>query len=40
MKKFLNFLVCLLTGKGDFTKEAIEAGAVNLSGQGRNRYGK
>lgn len=37
MKKFLDFLVFLLTGKSD---EAVNAGICDFSGQGRDKYGK
>ena len=40
MKKVLDFIVFLLTGKGDFAKEAIDAGLVSYEGQGRDKYGK
>ena len=40
MKKIIDFIVFLLTGKGDFAKEAIEAGAISYEGQGRDKYGK
>lgn len=38
MKKILNTLKALFNGSA--LRESIEAGAVNLSGQGRNKYGK
>lgn len=37
MKKFLEFLAFLLTGKSD---EAVDAGICDYSGQGRDKYGK
>lgn len=40
MKKFFNFVLFLLTGKGDFANEAIEAGVISYEGQGRDKYGK
>ena len=40
MKKVIDFIVFVLTGKGDLAKEAIEAGAISYEGQGRDRYGK
>lgn len=38
MKKFFAFIKSLFDGSA--LRESIEAGAVNLSGQGRNKYGK
>jgi hypothetical protein len=40
MKKFFDFVLFLLTGKGDFANEAIEAGVISYEGQGRDKYGK
>lgn len=47
MKKFVkvlkaigNEIVFLLTGKGDAANEMIENGAIDFSGQGRDKYGK
>ena len=40
MKKFFDFVLFLLMGKGDFANEAIEAGVISYEGQGRNKYGK
>lgn len=47
MKKFVkvlkaigNEIVFLLTGKGEFADEMVDAGLIDYSGQGRNRYGK
>ena len=40
MKKFIDFIVFVFTGKGDFAKEAIEAGVISYEGQGRDKYGK
>ena len=37
MKKFINWLLLVLTGKYD---NAVRANLVDLSGQGRDRYGK
>ena len=36
--KFLQFIKSLFNGSA--LREAIESGAVDLSGQGRNKYGK
>ena len=38
MKKVIDFIVFLFTGKGDFAKEAIDAGLVSYEGQGRDKY--
>ena len=38
MKKILHTLKALFNGSA--LRESIEAGAVDLSGQGRNKYGK
>lgn len=40
MKKMLDFIVFLFTGKGDYVKEAIDAGLVSYEGQGRDKYGR
>jgi hypothetical protein len=39
MKKIIDIIVFIFTGKGDFANDAIEDGAVNLGGQGRDQYG-
>lgn len=38
MKKLLNLLKTLFNGQA--LKDAIDGGAVNLGGQGRDKYGK
>lgn len=38
MKKFFAFIKSLFDGSA--LRESIDAGAVNLGGQGRNKYGK
>lgn len=44
MKKFfnslLNWIVFFLTCKGEISNEAIEAGLIDYSGQGRDKYGR
>jgi hypothetical protein len=40
LKNILNWLVFLLTGKGDVANDAVLIGAVDFSGQGRNEFGK
>ena len=39
MKKILDFIVFVLTGKGEIANEAIEAGILSYEGQGRDKYG-
>lgn len=39
MKKIIDCIVFILTGKGEFTKDAINAGLVSYEGQGRDKYG-
>ena len=39
LKNILNWFVFLLTGKGELANEAIEIGAVDYSGQGKDKYG-
>ena len=36
MKHIIEFIVLLLTGK---SKEAVDSGICDFSGQGRNKYG-
>lgn len=44
MKKFftrvLDWIVFLLSGKGVIADEGVEAGILDLGGQGKNEYGK
>ena len=40
LKNVLNWFVFLLTGKGELANEAVLIGAVDFSGQGRDKYGK
>jgi hypothetical protein len=40
MKKVLDLIVFLFTGKGDYAKDAIDAELVSYEGQGRDKYGK
>lgn len=39
-KKFLNWLVFLVSGKGELADEAIKAGILSYEGQGRDKGGK
>ena len=36
----LNWFAFLLTGKGEIADEAVNAGLIDYSGQGRDEYGK
>ena len=40
IKRILNWLMFILTGKGPIADEAIEEGLIDYSGQGRDKYGK
>lgn len=40
LKNILDFVTFLLTGKGEIANDAVMAGAVDFSGQGRNKYGE
>jgi hypothetical protein len=40
MKKIIDIIVFLFTGKGDYAKEAVDNGLVSYEGQGRDKYGK
>ena len=40
LKNILNLFVLLITGKGKFADEAVEAGVVSFEGQGRDKFGK
>ena len=40
IKKILNWIVFLFTGKGEIGNEAVNGGLIDHSGQGRNEYGK
>lgn len=39
-KSLLNWIMFFLTGKGEIVNEAIEAGLIDYSGQGRDKYGR
>ena len=39
MKKIIDFIVFIFTGKGDYVKDAIDAGVISYEGQGRDKYG-
>ena len=40
MKKILNGIIFLLTGKGPLADKMVDEGAISYEGQGRNKYGK
>ena len=40
LKKILNIIIFILTGKGPIANEAIDEGLIDYSGQGRDKYGK
>ena len=39
MKKIIDFIVFVLTGKGDLAREAVDEGLISYEGQGRDKYG-
>ena len=40
IKKVLDWIIFIMTGKGDLANEMIEAGVLDYSGQGRDKYGR
>ena len=40
LKKILNIIIFILTGKGPIADEAVNEGLIDYSGQGRDKYGK
>lgn len=40
LKKFFDILVFIFTSKGEIANEMVDAGVLDLSGQGRDKYGK
>ena len=40
LKRFFDWFVFLLTGRGELAKEMIDEGLIDYSGQGRNKHGK
>lgn len=40
IKKIWDTILFVFTGKGDAANEMIEAGLIDYSGQGRDKYGK
>lgn len=39
-RNIINWLVFLLTGKGEIAAEAVDNGLIDHSGQGRDNYGR
>ena len=39
IRRFLAWVVFILTGHGEIADEAVEAGILDYSGQGRDSYG-
>lgn len=40
IKRALEWVVFILTGRGEIAREAVDEGLCDFSGQGRNKYGK
>jgi hypothetical protein len=40
MKKFIEFIVFIFTGKGVVSEEMVNLDLLDFSGEGRNKYGK
>lgn len=40
MKKVIQFIIFIFTGRGKIAERYIDAGIIDLSGQGRDRYGR
>ena len=40
LKKILNWILFILTGKGPIADEAIEEDLIDYSGQGRDKHGR
>ena len=40
LKAIGNVFVFLLTGKGEIANEAVDAGVIDYSGQGKDGYGR
>lgn len=40
MKKVLDWVMFLLTGKGPLADEMVDEGVISYEGQGRDKYGK
>lgn len=40
LKRVLDWVVLILTGKGEIANEAVDNGICDFSGQGRDKYGR
>lgn len=40
LKRILDWIELLLTGKGAITEDAVNEGIIDYSGQGRDKYGR
>ncbi len=40
LKRILDWILLLLTGRGPLADEAVDNGICDFSGQGRDRYGR
>lgn len=40
LKKILNWILLILTGKGSIADEAVDNGMCDFSGQGRDKHGR
>lgn len=40
LKKLLDIILFVFTCKGEIANEMVDAGVLDLSGQGRDKYGK
>ena len=40
LKKIINVIVFVLTGKGEIADEAVREGIISYEGQGRDKFGR
>jgi hypothetical protein len=40
LKKIINVIVFVLTGKGEISDEAVREGIISYEGQGRDKFGR
>ena len=40
LKSILNWMMFILTGKGEVARKSVDDGIIDYSGQGRDKYGK
>lgn len=40
LKKILNWILLILTGKGPIADDAVDKGLIDYSGQGRDKHGR